>query len=78
MVTNGGEIKSVKWELGKYYDVVCIWDAQNKKISLYLENNLLYSVMFPEYPLSVLGDDFGFRCNTSKIYIKDIRVSVDG
>ncbi len=77
-VTNGGEIKSVKWELGKYYDVVCIWDAQNKKISLYLENNLLYSVMFPEYPLSVLGDDFGFRCNTSKIYIKDIRVSVDG
>lgn len=77
-VANGGEIKSVAWELGKYYDVVCVWDAENKKISLYLENNLLYSVMFPEYPLSVEGDDFGFRCNVSKIYIKDIRVSVDG
>lgn len=74
---NAGELENVVWEQGKYYDFSCTWDAETLTLSTSLDGNPLYSVTFPEYPLSVEGDDFGLRSNIPGVYFKDITISVE-
>ena len=76
-VYNGGELAGVAWEQGKYYDYSCTWDVETLTMTTYLNGIKLYSVKFPYYPLSVEGNDFGFRSNVADVYFKDINISID-